>query len=233
MEKDEKLKYLTWFDVIILSILLFGNGIYASSIYFLEIWKSGKNVAVADISIADFSSVDNWYSFVIQVMFLMISIGYLMYRKFDFSQWKFSFSIKNILAGFLLFLFTAAMMDLYFSMLYGFQQMLSSERLSLLGNIQFSTIVYAMLNGSYEELFFLGICFSTKENKKWRILLFSLIVRFSFHTYQGLEPAIGIGFLMGILYFFLYSHMKEKNLLPYFIAHAIADVFGLSILQFI
>lgn len=36
MEKDEKLKYLTWFDVIILSILLFGNGIYTSSIYFLE-----------------------------------------------------------------------------------------------------------------------------------------------------------------------------------------------------
>lgn len=44
--------------------------------------------------------------------------------------------------------------------------------------------------------------------------------------------AIGIGFVFGITFLVFYSKSKDKNLLPFFLGHAIADVFGLSILSY-
>ena len=47
-------------------------------------------------------------------------------------------------------------------------------------------IAYGLLNGFYEEFFFLGLLTSVKDKYKWLVLLFSTIVRVSFHTYQGM-----------------------------------------------
>ena len=90
-------------------------------------------------------------------------------------------------------------------------------------------ICYALLNGFYEEFFFLGLLTSVKEKHKWLVLVYSVIIRISFHTYQGLLWALVIGLVYGLFYYFLYKYVV-KNLLPFFLMHALADMFGSSLL---
>ena len=90
-------------------------------------------------------------------------------------------------------------------------------------------IVYGLLDGFYEEFFFLGLLTSVKDKYKWWVLLFSTLVRVSFHTYQGMLWALVIGVAFGLLYYFLYEY-KVKNLLPFFLVHALADMFGSSLI---
>ena len=88
------------------------------------------------------------------------------------------------------------------------------RKLAALGPV---VILYSLFNGVYEEFFFLGLLTSVKEESKWCVLGFSTLVRFSVHTYQGL------------VYYFFYKY-KVKNLLPFFLAHAFADMVGSSLL---
>ena len=90
-------------------------------------------------------------------------------------------------------------------------------------------ILYDLLNGFYEEFFFLGLLTSVQDRYKWWILLYSTIIRISFHTYQGMLWALTIGVGFGLLYYFLYKY-KVKNLLPFFLVHALADMYGSSLL---
>lgn len=104
--------------------------------------------------------------------------------------------------------------------------------MQLITGIRFSTIIYAVLNGFYEEFFFLGICTAVQDKyKKW-VFIYSLFIRFSFHTYQGLSIAVGLGVVLGTFFYFLYTKSKTKNLLPFFIAHTIADISGLTVLNY-
>ena len=90
-------------------------------------------------------------------------------------------------------------------------------------------IAYALLNGFYEEFFFLGVMTSVNDKYKWWALAYSILIRISFHTYQGLLWAVVIGVIYGLFYYFLYKKVI-KNLLPFFLMHALADMFGSSIL---
>ena len=90
-------------------------------------------------------------------------------------------------------------------------------------------IGYALLNGFYEEFFFLGLLTSVKEEHQWLVLVYFVIIRISFHTYQGLLWVLVIGLVYGLFYYFLYKYVV-KNLLPFFIMHDLADMFGSSLL---
>ena len=90
-------------------------------------------------------------------------------------------------------------------------------------------IGYAFLNGFYEEFFFLGLMTSVKDEHKWYALAFSTLVRVSFHTYQGLVWALVIGVVYGLFYYFMYKKFI-KNLLPFFLMHALTDMFGSSLI---
>ena len=90
-------------------------------------------------------------------------------------------------------------------------------------------IGYALLNGFYEEFFFLGLLTSVKEKHQWLVLVYSVIIRISTHTYQGLLWALVIGLVYGFFYYFLYKCVV-KNLLLFFIMHALADMFAPSLL---
>ena len=56
---------------------------------------------------------------------------------------------------------------------------------------------------------------SVSEKNKWKALAFSTLIRFSFHTYQGLLWALVIGVIYGLFYYFMYKKVV-KNLLPFF-----------------
>ncbi|MGL5011439.1 MAG: CPBP family intramembrane glutamic endopeptidase [Paracoccaceae bacterium] len=86
-------------------------------------------------------------------------------------------------------------------------------------------VAHALVNGIYEELYFVGIVLATRPDWRTRIIWFSFVLRFAFHTYQGLESALLIALLgPGMLAAFVFL----RALWPLMLAHAIADIFGLS-----
>lgn len=93
-----------------------------------------------------------------------------------------------------------------------------------------SLIAFALLNGFFEELFFIGLLFATPKYT-WRFLLpLSVVLRFSFHTYQGLWAALSIATL-GLT--FIYFRKKDDELLPFMLTHSIFDVLGLGLPLFL
>ncbi|UWH02138.1 CPBP family intramembrane metalloprotease [Corynebacterium silvaticum] len=96
--------------------------------------------------------------------------------------------------------------------------------------IDASLVLFSLQNGFYEEIFFLGIFLSVAPKYRVAAFIFSLVVRTIFHTYQGLASALGIGLILGSIFYFLYTRSKDKNLYTFFLAHAICDVVGLAVL---
>lgn len=231
----EKLNYLKWWDILIITLIMFGYFIYSSTTSFFGL--PDTNIT----QIPEFTNDANWQALVLQLGLLAITFIYLYLRNFDFSNWKIKVNLKSILMGISIFIGVGLLFDLYYtlaytlfpidnSMLYETQE--ASTHLSIFENIDLSLILYSMLNGFYEEIFFLGVCLSVNPEKRMHYFIYSLIIRYSFHTYQGNISALAIGFLVGGVYYFIYTRKKEKNLFPIILAHQITDVFGAGIISY-
>ena len=222
--------HLKWFDILVLTLILWGEGIYTSTASYIALIQGASTV---DDNLT-FSATDNYGALALQAGLLLLALLYLWLRRFDFKVWTIRFNIKAVAGGVLIFLAAALLLDIYF--------MLTNPLTALLpfpgpigaffGSETVSSVIYALLNGVYEEIYFLGICLAVrKEHLKWA-LPFSLLIRVSFHTYQGMISALGIGLLFGIFMYLMYRRSKDRNLLPFFIAHAIGDIFGLGVLSY-
>ena len=75
-------------------------------------------------------------------------------------------------------------------------------------------IAYGLLNGFYEEFFFLGLVTSVSEKNKWKALAFSTLIRFLSTPIKGLLWAFVIGVIYGLFYYVMYKKVV-KNLLPF------------------
>lgn len=226
----EKITVLRWFDIVILTIILIGQGIVNSTLLYLDMLKNP--VVPYTGNGVEFSSLQNYQALANQLVWLFLACLYLLFRNFDFSVWfkKIRLTAWLPLQTIGIFLLIALAMDIFHLLTYQFANPAIPSLPGIFSKLDLSLILYSLLNGFYEEIFFLGICLTVKpEYQKWAFL-YSLIIRFSFHTYQGLGAAFGIGILMGFIFYFLYKKMGQKNLLPFFLAHAIADMIGLSII---
>lgn len=225
--KDNRIKILKWYDILVLTIIMFGDGILKSTVQYIAL--SNSTLTLEDTT--TFTSAINYQSLALQLLWLSLATAYLLFRNFDFSVLakKIKFKPIVIMQGIGIFIVSALALDIF----YIFTQMIAPSVPSLyklIADFDISLLLYSILNGFYEEIFFLGLCLLVKpEHIKWAFL-YSLIVRCSFHTYQGIASALGIGLVFGTVLFLIYRKMKEKNLLPFFIAHTIADIIGLSIL---
>lgn len=229
-QNKEKINHLKWFDILVLTLILWGEGIYTSTASYIALIQGASTV---DDNLT-FSATDNYGALALQAGLLLLALLYLWLRRFDFKVWTIRFNIKAVAGGVLIFLAAALLLDIYF--------MLTNPLTGLLpfpgpigaffGSETVSSVIYALLNGVYEEIYFLGICLAVrKEHLKWAFP-FSLLIRVSFHTYQGMISALGIGLLFGIFMYLMYRRSKDRNLLPFFIAHAIGDIFGLGVLSY-
>ena len=229
-QNKEKINHLKWFDILVLTLILWGEGIYTSTASYIALIQGASTVN----DNLTFSATDNYGALALQAGLLLLALLYLWLRRFDFKVWTIRFNIKAVAGGVLIFLAAALLLDIYF--------MLTNPLTGLLpfpgpigaffGSETVSSVIYALLNGVYEEIYFLGICLAVrKEHLKWA-LPFSLLIRVSFHTYQGMISALGIGLLFGIFMYLMSRRSKDRNLLPFFIAHAIGDIFGLGVLSY-
>ncbi len=231
MTSRQQVTHLKWFDILILTVIMFGEGIFNSTMQYLALQHQTRTIEEN----LTFSTFANYQALAMQLVWLSFAIFYLVFRNFDFSVIKQKIKLTPWLPlqtiGF--FLIAALAMDIYYYLTYQLTLFPVPSMFQLLPNIDLSLLLYSLLNGFYEEVFFLGICLAVKpEYTKWAFL-YSLLVRTSFHTYQGIGAALGIGLVLGTVFYLIYKHLKPQNLLPFFLAHAIADVIGLTILSYI
>ena len=146
-----KKHYLRWWDIAIVTLILFGSAIWNSTQIFLT---SDPNALAQG---AQFSADDNIYAIVVQSFELAIAFLYLKVRRFDFSQWKYQVTWKGTLFAAALFLGLALLMDIISIIAYGWPAVSASIGTGgltmLLGEIDLSLIVFSLLNGFYEDKF--------------------------------------------------------------------------------
>lgn len=216
---------LAWWDVVLLSCILFGNAIVSSisAFVFTDPGSFSDNLV--------FDSADNWNAIGTTLLELLVAYVYLRVRRFDFSQWTYRVTWKGFAAAICAFVFLSLCMDLANVLFYGphaaFANMGQGGYKALIDELDLSLVLFSLLNGFYEEIFFLGICTVVSRKAQIPIFLYSLVVRFSFHTYQGLFSALSIGLIVGCFYYVMYTR-KSRNLFPWMMSHSLADIFGIG-----
>ena len=228
------LRYLKLFDILIITILMFGEFIIRSTQQFMESLSPSTVTSVVDTA-SNVASDGAAYSsnFNFQLIMLGITFLYLLIRNYDFKQLPIRFSWSVLIWVPLIFAVVGIIGDIV-TTLSGEYNYFNPQLIPFIDPMEIirkfmaltpMAIGYALLNGFYEEFFFLGLLTSVKEKHKWLVLVYSVIIRISFHTYQGLLWAL----VIGLFYYFLYKYVV-KNLLPFFLMHALADMFGSSLL---
>lgn len=235
----QSLKELRWFDILILTAIIWGNSILTST----QMWIASLSATeVVDASVSSFSSSDDWWAIGNEVKLLVIALIYLFIRHFDFKQLKVKLHWNVLLWAPAIFLGAGFLCDLAFDVFDLFPSL--TDNFTYLGYFPYydwsissviekfatlspSRVLFSLMNGFYEEFYFLGLLLSTNKTYRPWILIFSTIVRISFHTYQGLQSALIIGVVFGLFYYFMYTR-KNDNLLPFFLGHAFADMVGTS-----
>ena len=251
----EKTKNLRFYDVIIITLILFGEFIIRSNQLFLDslnavksamfyafplspilLSQNTESITETVAETVDTATEGVAYSSNLQFQFFMLLLVflYLIVRNFDFKQIPFRFKLSVIPWYFVLLAImglSADVLYLLFDNGYNYftkEVLLSMDFFELFRKIAALSpvaIIYALLNAFYEEFFFLGLLGTVDQKYKWQTLLYSTMIRISFHTYQGMTSAIIIGVVFGLLYYYFYTY-RIKNLLPVVLVHSMADMFG-------
>ena len=241
----EKTKNLRWFDVVIITLILFGKFIVISTQMYLATLKPAVEAAATAVTEAatevaetttDVATEGAAYSSNLRYQATMLAIVfiYLFIRNFDFKQVKFKLNWKIIPQYLVLFIIMGLSADILYMIFdhgYNYFTAESLSHIDLTSVIPKFTalsgvaIIYSLLNAFYEEFYFLGLLGTVNQKYKWPVLVFSTIIRTSFHTYQGMASALIIGIFFGLLYYVAYRKFI-KNLLPVVLVHSMADMFG-------
>ena len=224
-----KTKYLKWWDIVIITLIMLGPAIMNSTQIFMQGPPQQENLI--------FTTQDDIRAIVIQSVQLAVAFVYLWLRKFEFRQWQFKITLRHTLLGIGLFFLLGFMMDLVSFTTSGvawIPEFLTENTpvIGALAAVTPSVVAFSLLNGFYEEIFFLGVCTSVEEKYQKYAFIYAILIRVSFHTYQGIPSALGIGLFLGVMYYVLYRK-KTQNLYPYMLSHTFADIFGLSLLNFL
>ena len=238
LHPSKSLSPLKWFGIFIVTVLMFGEFLIRSIQQFMASLSPSTLTNFAETRTnVDSDRVAYSSNFTFKLMMLGITFLYLLIRNYDFKQLPIRWNWSTIFWVPFIFALVGLFGDLV-TTLTGKYNYFNPD---LFAYIDFTQIIgkflalspiaiaYALLNGFYEEFFFLGLLTSVKEKHKWLILIYSTSIRISFHTYQGLVWALVIGVVYGLFYYFLYKY-KIKNLLPFFLMHALADMFGSSLI---
>ncbi|EIJ69047.1 CPBP family intramembrane glutamic endopeptidase [Pasteurella bettyae] len=214
---------LNLIDILLLTLIFFGSSIYASLEQYLSLQQAGLE-SPTDLNL---NSEDNYSLLVFELFSLCIAFAYLWWRHFDFKQLNFSINKLTLPLALLFILLAGGIDHLFYMLIFPTENNVDvSSYAELQPYLSFSLIAAAILNGFYEELYFLGLMFTVP--KKWLpyVIIFGLVIRFLFHTYQGLFAATTVT-LFGLIFVLL--RLRFSTLLPFMLAHAFFDVFGLGL----
>lgn len=215
---------LTLWDFIILSIIFFAYPIYSSTLFYFYS-NGGENIQTDS-----FSDFANQFAILTELIILFLAGLYLFFRKFNWSQLDFSVNVYTFPCVILLLILGGLAVDTVIYGLYWWETGYFIWDFDYsefkFPHLTFWLLIFACLNGFYEEVFFMGITFLVEKRFQIHVLIGSMILRFAFHTYQGIGTALGIT-LMGLV--FILIRQKISALIPFIVVHALFDMFGAGI----
>ncbi|WP_165664564.1 CPBP family intramembrane glutamic endopeptidase [Metapseudomonas otitidis] len=216
--------YLGLIDLVVLAAIFFGWPIY---------WSNSMDVVVSEPFAQElaFGPEENISMLLYQLLWLITGLSYLAFRRFDWTPLLRGMSWMTPLEALGVFVLMSASFDLSLSLLCLVQGQVPTfsswdELRQSWGQIDGTLLLYSAFNGFYEEFFFLGLCLSVPRRHLALALLLSVCVRIAFHTYLGVLSAFAIG-LMGLL--MALAYLRWRQLWPFCLGHALADVLGLGL----
>lgn len=232
-QNHKKLPFLNLIDIAILTLIFFGEAIFNSTYGFLEL-TSNHQVAPETLV---FDSDMNLIGIAKECITLLIAFIYLSFRKFYFNNFNFKIHrylpfkvlLYIVIVGMVATSYEYLQMWLFPSLYPPLDTAESAQGYSAsehFSQISPSLLAFSLINGFFEELYFLGIIFAVQKKYLPFILIFSLLIRFSLHTYQGIAGALVITTL-GIS--FLLLRLKYDDLPAFMLAHSFFDIFGLGL----
>lgn len=222
-------KPLNYLDFLILTLIFFGYFSYLSLASYFSAPEPES------ISAASFSDSANWLTIGTELVLLAIAYGYLYRRQFDFSRLSFSVNKMTLPLTLALVLIGGLISD---AVLYGSHWLLSEpssyvesgeavQSGDFFAHINGGLLLFALVNGFFEELFFMGLAFAVKSEDRRFALITSVLIRFIFHLYQGFWSAFAIA-AVGLAFIFI--RQKITSITPFILAHALFDLFGAGLL---
>lgn len=216
--KKFKLQISSFVEILIVLSLGFGIFIYSST------------VSIIQHSHTHPSQTYNSYDFIFIVVYefvALVIIGfYLKSRNWKFQDFNLDFTFKMIGIAILLVLTREVLGAVIASSLKSFgilnPEIIKSPIISLQTNIV-SILLITIVNSIYEEVILIGYLFKRLEKLHFNyIILISLIIRASFHTYQGWDN-MPMVFILALVFGAYYA--KYRKLMPLILAHAIGNSF--------
>ncbi len=235
-QTDRRLPHtaMTRGDLCALTGIMFGPAIASSSYSLLS---SQDSIAP---TMPEFTAQDNWRALGLQSLQLAGATAYIKLRKIDLLPWNLRPTLRGIAIGLGLFAACGVLFDAAYTA-YGL--FIKCEETHTEGavkdddasetaapiSVSPSLIAYAVLNGFYEEFFFLVLCLSLPTKSTRLLYLYSVAARTAFHTYQGLFNAALIGAGLGTVFYLAAVRCPGQRIYPFVLAHALGDIFGVGI----
>lgn len=222
----QKTAVLSFTDIVILSLIFFSLPVYSSLAGYFELQQSG----LSQPETLSINELVSYGAMIYPAVSITAAWLYLRWRKFDFSVLDFRINRYTLPLTLLLVLCAGLTADIYqylHSVIVPEHYPETAEGAYESMRLTPELVITSLFNGFFEEIFFMGLVFAVAPKILPKAFAYSLLVRFLFHTYQGLAGALTVTTL-GISFFLL--RRKVPFLVPFFLAHGIFDIFGLSAL---
>lgn len=215
---------LSRFEFICVLIIGFGIFLFFSTIRFLQI-----NPEIGKTEFLPFGNFGLYTTVIYEVIALIIIGIILKSRNWKLSDFHLNFKVKMIFIALLLLIIYTIIVRLAIFSLEQFNiiqpEAIGKTSISVSANwISIGLIV--IVNSFYEEFLLVGYLFKKLEKYNAVFIIgFSMLIRFSLHTYQGWISLITIsslGLVFGIYY------LKFKKLWPLVIAHGFYNLIVFS-----
>ena len=232
---------MRWFDLAALTAIFFGPAMVAS------LSRGAHDSHAVPSSGEEFSTETNWTALIQQSLLLALGTAYLCRRRIPLVRWSMRPSLKGAARGVALFAFVGAVFDLAYSLHGSLSGAGDAAKAEDAGDLtphpgEITLLLYSAFNAVYEEFFFLVLCRCVAPGHRGHrvgAFAYGLGVRSVIHSYQGLLNAVMIGVVFGSA-----MHAASRRpisptgaravrLFPVVVAHALADVFGVSVLSLV
>lgn len=161
----------------------------------------------------------NWTGILIEAVLAAVALSYLHARRFDLRLLAVHPDLRGTLQGVGLFV-VAWFLGLL--VVWPFALQPGAAAFSFHGASIFSTVLFAMVNGAFEEVFLLGALVKGLRRHELSIAIgLPLLVRLLYHTYQG---PLGLLWILCFGVCFTLFYLREGRLWPVVFAHTLWDI---------
>ncbi|MBS2212716.1 CPBP family intramembrane metalloprotease [Carboxylicivirga mesophila] len=211
--KKEKSVYTSKIELLI--VLIVGFGFFAfSSTYKLIFGQTANDIQV--------SNYGTYFNTLYQIIVLTIIGTFLKFRGWKLLDFNLRFKFRMIFIAILLLLTTALFINIILVIIdvIGLDIINTENKPNFTIEANWlSLVMIIVINSIYEESLLIGYLFKRFEKMSPIIVIvFSMLIRLSFHTYQGWFSLISIPIIS--LVFGIY-YIKYRKLWPLIIAHGL------------